>query len=91
MDCMCTAKNQRAHVCRKIEVSPGDWNNLNAKHSQNEICLVLFLKLDKTHLIFFLAIVENSVGKCDWGWAIVEVSPSNGYQVKRKTLTEVLL
>lgn len=27
--------------------------NLNAKHSQKEIYLVFFLKLDKTNLIFF--------------------------------------
>ena len=27
--------------------------NLNAKQSQKEICLVFFLKLDKTLLIFF--------------------------------------
>lgn len=26
--------------------------NLNAKHSQKEICPVFSLKLDKTHLIF---------------------------------------
>lgn len=77
-----------AEKLKFLQVTEINWN---AKHSQNEICLVLFLKLDKTHLIFFLAIVENSVGKCDWGWAIVVVSPSNWYQVKRKTLTEVLL